>query len=86
LVAEKIESAMEFYTKHGDWAAAKAEMLEFYGDGKEQRIALWVRAAKGADPATATKLKDYRDIKGTYIWDNTFLVTSNSNARDKMGV
>ena len=70
----------------GDWTQAKAAMLEFYGEGKEQTVGRWIRAAKGMDKGTIDLLKLYPKVKGAYVWDNSFLVVSTTRVRDKMSV
>lgn len=83
-VSQKINSALMHFRRTGDWTAAKAAMLEFYGEGKEPTVGRWVRAAKGMDKATVDVLKQYPKVKGAYVWDNSFLVVSTMRQRDKM--
>ena len=83
-VSQKVNSAMTYYRRHGDWTATKNSMLTFYGNGKEQTIGRWVRAAKGLDTATLETLKQFPKIKGSYIWDNYYLITSTTRSRDKL--
>ena len=83
---ESFSSALRHHRKTGEWAQAKAAMLEFYGEGKEQTVGRWIRAAKGMDKGTIDLLKLYPKVKGAYVWDNSFLVVSTTRVRDKMSV
>ena len=62
----------------------RSQMLDFYGSGKVNQVGCWMRAAKGMDPDTLVALKDYPKIKGSYVWDNSYLVVSSSKSRDKL--
>lgn len=83
-VHQKVSSALRHFRLTGDWTQAKAAMLEFYGEGKEQTVGRWIRAAKGMDKGTIDLLKLYPKVKGAYVWDNSFLVVSTTRQRDKM--
>ena len=83
---ESFSSALRHHRKTGEWSQAKAAMLEFYGEGKEQTIGRWIRAAKGMDKGTIDLFKLYPKVKGAYVWDNSFLVVSTTRVRDKMFV
>ena len=85
-IHQKISSALMHHRKTGDWTQAKTAMLEFYGEGKEQTVGRWIRAAKGMDKGTIDLLKLYPKVKGAYVWDNPFLVVSNQQTRSKMSV
>jgi hypothetical protein len=60
-------------------------MIEFYGKGKEQVVGRWIRAARGLENGTLELLRGHPKVKGTYIWDNPFLVHSQTRSRDRLG-
>ena len=83
-VSQKVQAAQVWCRRHGDWATARAAMLDFYGGGKEHAIGRWLRAAKGMDPETLVALAAYPKLKGSYVWDNSYLVLSSTRSRDKL--
>ncbi|MCP4240445.1 MAG: hypothetical protein GY772_07750, partial [bacterium] len=81
---QKIAAAMAYFRRHGDWVRTASAMTDFYGEGKKATVGRWVRAAKGLHPETAAALKNHPEMKGAYLWDNSYLVPSSSRARDRL--
>lgn len=81
---QKIGMAFTYFRRLGTWAAAAAAMVDFYGEGKRTTVGRWTRAAKGMDAETVALLKQFPEMKGAFLWDNSYLVASATRARDKM--
>lgn len=83
-LAQKIGMSLTYFRRYGTWTAAAQAMVDFYGDGKKTTVGRWTRAAKGMDVETVELLKQFPDMKGSFLWDNSYLVASATRARDKM--
>ena len=81
---QKLETAATRHRKLGDWTKASSSLLDLYGPGKRATVGRWVRAAKGMHPTVRDALKQYPDLKGAYLWDNTYLISNPSAARNQL--
>ena len=81
---QKLSIVRNRYKRLSDWQKVKASLVELYGPGKAQTIGRWVRAGKGMDEAVFEALKLYEDLKGAYLWDNPYIVSSPSHTRQKL--
>ena len=64
-----------------DWKHVATRLLDLYGLGERSIVDRWIRAAKGMHPKVRDALKQYPDLKGAYLWDNTYLIQSPTHAR-----
>ena len=80
----KVSIVRTRYKRLSDWQKVKASLVELYGPGKAQTIGRWVRAGKGMDEAVFEALKLYEDLKGAYLWDNPYIVSSPSHTQQKL--
>ncbi len=80
----KIEVAQKFKQRHGSWEAGQKELLKLYGSGKRTTVGRWFRAAKSMDNEVLLKLKEYKSVKGAYIFDNPFFTAQGVNAAQKL--
>ena len=81
---QKMNTAVARFKKLGDWSKVTSSLLEFYGPSKRTTVGRWVRAAKGMNPKVLEEIKPYPSLKGTYLWDNPYLVYSASVARSQL--
>ena len=73
---QKLTVVTTLYKRLCDWQKVKASLVGLYGPGKGPTIGRWVRAGKGMDEAVFEALTRYEDLKGVYLWDNPYLVSS----------
>ena len=80
---QKVSTAYASMTRaeNRDWKHATTRLLNLYGPGKKSTVARWIRAAKGMHDTLRDELKKHPTLKGTYLWDNSFLIFSPSEAR-----
>ena len=81
---QKLATAATRFRKTGDWSKVASSLLDLYGPGKRATVGRWVRAAKGMDPRVRDELKKYPDLKGTYLWDNTYLIANPTAVRNQL--
>ena len=82
---QKLTIAVNRQKKCGDWKKVKTSLVDLYGPAKESTVGRWVRAAKGVSQEVMETFKDYEDLKGTFVWDNPYIVACPSNTRNQLG-
>ena len=83
-VYQKIFVATSLFKKFGDWEAVRAECKATYGGGKSDTYNRWIRAARGLSAPVLEELKKHPHIPGKMIFDNSFLVVSSANMRNRL--
>ena len=81
---QKITVAAGLYKKHGDWERVRSDCQLIYGIGKRQSYNRWIRAASGMSAEVLRELKAYPTMPAGCIFDNSYLVTSTTAARNQL--
>ena len=84
-LAQKIGTVLAQFKRMGEWKAVSTKLETLYGEVKKSTIGRWVRAAKGVHPEVLESLKAFPDMRGSYLWDNGYLVLSQAKARERLG-
>jgi len=73
---QKLNAARSRFKQLGSWTEATESLLELYGPGKRSTVGRWIRAARGIDEDVFEHLKTFPELRGTFLWDNNYLIVS----------
>ncbi len=72
------------FNRVGDWNAAQTSLLTLYGPGKRSTVGRWTRAARSVEEDFMMALKQFPEMKGSFLWDNPYLVIMAGQDRSRL--
>ncbi len=81
---QKLNTVRCRFRRVGDWNVAQSSLLALYGPSKKSTVGRWTRAARGVDDDFLAALKLFPEMKGSYLWDNPYLVSTAGQDRSRL--